>query len=99
MIMGQGCEKSMTAARKGTKTTEDPIREPDRRGSGRYDESLAIPRTANAINAFQKAVSENDGVYQSPERSSPNAAAAIAMRRRRKLHLSSLGDWFSPIRR
>src|SRR5439155_422311 len=98
MTIGHGGAKRRTEAKNGMKTTEDPTPAREIRGRGRKDESLAMPRTVNATNAFQNRLSESDGTYQSVATNKVHAATATRARSRRKLQRSNCG-WLSPITR
>src|SRR5262245_22483057 len=97
--MGHGGSNSMADARNGTNTTEEPIRAVAIRAFGRKDESLAIPKTAKAMSAFQNAellLSANDGTNQGVANNKPRADTTTDVKRILNAQLSSLG-WLSAI--
>jgi hypothetical protein len=96
MTIGHGGANRRTDARNGMKTTDDPTRALAIRGTGRKDESLAIPKTMKATRAFQNPVSEIEGTYHSVCTKRRIAAVASTARRIRKLNRSNWG-WLSPI--
>jgi|SRR6267378_5006837 len=99
ITIGQGGANNIADAKNGMKTTDEPMRALEIRALGRNDESLAIPRTAKAIRAFQNAASAEsptDGMYHRVTSNNASAATAIAAKRNRKAHLSNLG-WLSAI--
>jgi hypothetical protein len=89
MTIGHGGAKRRTDARNGMKTTDAPTRALEMRGTGRKDESLAMPRTMKATRAFQNPVSDIEGTYHSGVTNSVIAAAATTAKRKRKLQRSN----------
>jgi hypothetical protein len=91
IAIGHGGGNSIAAAKKGINTTEDPTRAVEILGFGKKDESLAIPRTVNAINPFQRPVSLRVGMNHGEAARIPTAPVQTAPNKSLKVSRSRSG--------